>query len=92
MLIIHGVWMRHTHVHPIEGGGNNPPTLDHLTSITDAANPSFSPFSALMEKQTMPALLYVPSEQTKESGCAYAYVYMDATYFHGRLGKALQVC
>jgi len=45
-----------------------------------------------MEKQTMPALLYVPSEQTKESGCAYAYVYMDATYFHGRLGKALQVC
>jgi putative transposase len=26
----------------------------------------------------------------QESG--YAYVYMDATYLHGRLGKALQVC
>jgi hypothetical protein len=39
-----------------------PPTLDHLTSITDAANPSFSPFSVLMEEQTMPALLYIPSE------------------------------
>ena len=22
----------------------------------------------------------------------FAYVYMDATYLHGRLGKALQVC
>jgi putative transposase len=26
----------------------------------------------------------------QESG--YTYVYMDATYLHGRLGKALQVC
>ena len=26
----------------------------------------------------------------QESG--YAYVYLDTTYLHGRLGKALQVC
>ena len=28
----------------------------------------------------------------QETGYAYAYVYLDATYLHGRLGKALQVC
>ena len=30
------------------------------------------------------------SRPLQESG--YAYVYLDATYLHGRLGKALQVC
>jgi hypothetical protein len=28
----------------------------------------------------------------QETGYAYAYAYMEATYLHGRLGKALQVC
>ena len=30
------------------------------------------------------------SRPLQEAG--YGYVYLDATYLHGRLGKALQVC
>ena len=33
------------------------------------------------------ALLIRPLQET-----GYAYVYMEATYLHGRLGKSLQVC
>ena len=37
--------------------------------------------------QQVQAFLNRPLQET-----GYAYVYMDATYLHGRLGKALQVC
>jgi hypothetical protein len=37
--------------------------------------------------QQVQAFLNRPLQET-----GYAYVYLDATYLHGRLGKALQVC
>ena len=57
-----------------------------LASQSGISKSQVSHICQVIDKQVQ-AFLCRPLQ---ESG--YAYVYMDATYLHGRLGKALQVC